>query len=58
MYHYASIYGIGKQLGRIPFIDKRRVCWEENLPELMAGLPELARNTLFLVGFSEGYKLS
>jgi hypothetical protein len=49
LYRYASIHGIGKKLNRIPFIDKRRKCWQEHMPELMAGLPEFAKQTMFLV---------
>ncbi|KAI6189377.1 hypothetical protein M3Y97_00001500 [Aphelenchoides bicaudatus] len=40
MYRYASLYAIGKQIGREPYIDSTLECTSLILPELSASMPD------------------
>lgn len=48
MYRYASLYSIGREIGREPYIDASLACTPRILPELAAAMPNFF-NRLYLI---------
>jgi hypothetical protein len=53
MYRYASLYAIGKQIGREPYIDSTLECTPRILPELSAAMPDFFKRLYLIVSFLE-----
>ncbi|KAI6212452.1 hypothetical protein M3Y94_00025800 [Aphelenchoides besseyi] len=49
IWRFASIYGIGRNTDRRPFIEHERVCWKWTMPEFYASLPGLYNATIYQV---------
>ncbi|KAI6217240.1 hypothetical protein M3Y95_01229500 [Aphelenchoides besseyi] len=47
IWRFASIYGIGRNTDRRPFIEHERVCWKWTMPEFYASLPGLYNATIY-----------
>ncbi|KAI6185801.1 putative glycosyltransferase C06E1.7 [Aphelenchoides besseyi] len=48
IWRFASIYGIGRQLNRRPYIESRRSCWKNTMPEFYSSIPGLYNATNFI----------